>query len=245
VHPSLPGLVGSSSHHSALVRTTRAHQDGFSAQFGVPQQFHRNDELVEIDMQHHLLHPSSITDPPGSSSGAPRRRDDRLAPTWWHGRVSKHSAGILLFKVVDRTPLVMLVHPGGPFWRNKDAGAWTIPKGECSDSEELQTTALREFAEETGTHLPDPELVPLGQVKQKGGKVVTAWAVEGDFDPSQLRSSEFELEWPPKSGQLRRFPEVDRAQWYDFAEAREKMNSAQHAFVQRLEEVLRERGRID
>ena len=93
--------------------------------------------------------------------------------------MSKHSAGILLFKVVDRTPLVMLVHPGGPFWRNKDAGAWTIPKGECSDSEELQTTALREFAEETGTHLPDPELVPLGQVKQKGGKVVTAWAVAG------------------------------------------------------------------
>jgi predicted NUDIX family NTP pyrophosphohydrolase len=160
------------------------------------------------------------------------------------GGVSKRSAGILLFKIADGTPQVLVVHPGGPFWKKKDAGVWSIPKGEYDPDEDAQSAAIREFAEETGMALTDRELSPLGEVKQRNGKLVTAWAVEGDFEVSDLRSNEFELEWPPKSGRRQRFPEVDRAMWCDPKTAREKLNPAQAAFVDRLLDQLRSAGRL-
>lgn len=158
--------------------------------------------------------------------------------------MSKRSAGILLFKIADGTPQVLVVHPGGPFWKKKDAGVWSIPKGEYDPDEDAQSAAIREFAEETGMALTDRELSPLGEVKQRNGKLVTAWAVEGDFEVSDLRSNEFELEWPPKSGRRQRFPEVDRAMWCDPKTAREKLNPAQAAFVDRLLDQLRSAGRL-
>ena len=130
-------------------------------------------------------------------------------------------------------PEVLLVHPGGPFWKNKDDGAWTIPKGEVADGEDLLATAIREFKEETGTG-PTGNFVPLSPVKQKGGKVVHAWAVEGDLDTSTFRSNAFRMEWPPRSGKQVEFPEVDRAEFFDFATARAKINSAQIAWIDEL-----------
>ena len=126
------------------------------------------------------------------------------------------------------------MHPGGPYWSRKDAGAWSIPKGEVEEGEDPRTAALREFAEETGTRLPNGALEPLGSVKLKSGKLVHAFAVAGDLDPEALVSSTFELEWPPRSGRTRTFPEVDRAGWFGLDEAREKLNPAQAAFVDRL-----------
>jgi predicted NUDIX family NTP pyrophosphohydrolase len=158
--------------------------------------------------------------------------------------VSKRSAGILLFKIAGGAPQVLVVHPGGPFWKKKDAGSWSIPKGEHDPDEDAQSAAIREFAEETGMPLTDRELSPLGEVKQRNGKLVTAWAVEGDFEVSDLRSNEFELEWPPKSGRRQSFPEVDRALWCDQETAREKLNPAQAAFVDRLLDLLRSAGRL-
>lgn len=160
------------------------------------------------------------------------------------GGVSKRSAGILLFKIEDGSPQVLVVHPGGPFWKKKDAGAWSIPKGEYEPDEEAQTAAIREFAEETGMPLSDRDLSPLGEVKQRNGKLVTAWAVEGEFDANALRSNEFEMEWPPKSGRRQTFPEVDRALWCDPETAREKLNPAQAEFVDRLLDLLRTSGRL-
>ena len=125
------------------------------------------------------------------------------------------------------------MHPGGPFFARKDLGAWSIPKGEVEAGEELLAVAHRELAEETGFTADGPAL-PLGQVTQRGGKVVHAWAVRGDADPSHLRSNTFELEWPPKSGHVREFPEVDRAEWFDLAEARLRINPAQAAFLDTL-----------
>ena len=145
---------------------------------------------------------------------------------------ARESAGILLHRA-DRAE-VLLVHPGGPYWSRKDAGAWSIPKGEVEEGEEPRTAALREFAEETGTRLPDGALEPLGSVKLKSGKLVHAFAVAGDLDPEAIVSSTFELEWPPRSGRTRTFPEVDRAGWFGLDEAREKLNPAQAAFVDRL-----------
>ncbi len=145
---------------------------------------------------------------------------------------ARESAGILLHRA-DRAE-VLLVHPGGPYWARKDAGAWSIPKGEVEEGEEPRTAALREFAEETGTRLPDGALEPLGSVKLKSGKLVHAFAVAGDLDPEAIVSSTFELEWPPRSGRTRTFPEVDRAGWFGLDEAREKLNPAQAAFVDRL-----------
>ena len=145
---------------------------------------------------------------------------------------ARESAGILLHRA-DRAE-VLLVHPGGPYWARKDAGAWSIPKGEVEEGEEPRTAALREFAEETGTRLPDGALEPLGSVKLKSGKLVHAFAVAGDLDPEAIVSSTFELEWPPRSGRTRTFPEVDRAGWFALDEAREKLNPAQAAFVDRL-----------
>jgi predicted NUDIX family NTP pyrophosphohydrolase len=148
------------------------------------------------------------------------------------------SAGILLHRHGERGPEVLLVHPGGPFWARKDLGAWSIPKGELDGDEDPRACALREFAEETGTRLPDSALDDLGSVKQKSGKVVFAFAVAGDLDPATLVSNTFELEWPPRSGRMQAFPEVDRAEWFGLDTAREKLNPAQAAFVDRLEALL-------
>jgi predicted NUDIX family NTP pyrophosphohydrolase len=131
---------------------------------------------------------------------------------------------------------VLLVHPGGPFWARKDLGAWSIPKGEYSEGDEPLATAIREFAEETGTH-PQGELTPLGEITQPGRKIVTAFALEGDFDPAMLKSNTFELEWPPKSGRKATFPEVDRAQWFSLETAREKILQGQREFITRLLEI--------
>jgi predicted NUDIX family NTP pyrophosphohydrolase len=148
------------------------------------------------------------------------------------------SAGILLHRTGAAGLEVLLVHPGGPFWARKDLGAWSIPKGEHDEGEEPSACARREFAEETGTTLPEGALDDLGTVKLKSGKVVYAFAVAGDLDPATLVSNTFELEWPPRSGRMQTFPEVDRAAWFDLATAREKLNPAQAAFVDRLEALL-------
>jgi predicted NUDIX family NTP pyrophosphohydrolase len=148
------------------------------------------------------------------------------------------SAGVLLYRRGTAGVEVLLVHPGGPYWTRKDLGAWSIPKGELDEDEEPQAGALREFAEETGTRLPDAPLDDLGSVKQKSGKVVVAFALAGDLDPAELVSNTFELEWPPRSGRTQAFPEIDRAEWFGLDAAREKLNPAQAAFVDRLEALL-------
>jgi predicted NUDIX family NTP pyrophosphohydrolase len=153
--------------------------------------------------------------------------------------VARPSAGILLHRVARGAPEVLLVHPGGPFWARKDAGAWSIPKGECDDGEDSRACALREFEEELGIALPPGELVELGSVKQKGGKVVSAWAAEGDLDVASVRSNTFTMEWPPRSGRTAEFPEIDRAEWFGVEEAREKLVAAQTEFLDRLLERLR------
>jgi len=131
---------------------------------------------------------------------------------------------------------LLLVHPGGPFWARKDFGAWSIPKGEYSEPEDPLAVALREFEEETGTQ-PRGELRPLGEVTQPGRKVVTAFALEGDFDPATLKSNTFELEWPPRSGRRASFPEVDRAEWFSPQIAREKILQGQRELIDRLLEM--------
>ncbi len=130
------------------------------------------------------------------------------------------------------------MHPGGPFWARKDLGAWSIPKGETEAGEDARASARREFAEETGVQLPDGALDDLGSVKLKSGKQVLAFATEGDLDPEAVRSNTFELEWPPRSGRIQSFPEVDRAGWFALDAARAKLNPAQAAFIDRLEELL-------
>lgn len=132
---------------------------------------------------------------------------------------------------------LLLIHPGGPFWTNKDLGAWSIPKGECEESEEPLAAAQREFREETGWPAAPPFL-PLGSIKQRSGKVVMAWAFEGDQDPATLASNTFEMEWPRNSRRMQSFPEADRAAWFDPAEARRRLNASQAAFVDELERVL-------
>ena len=148
------------------------------------------------------------------------------------------SAGILLYRLRDGAPEVLIVHPGGPFWARKDAGVWSIPKGEYDDGEDPQACALREFEEETGTLLSPAELTELGDVRLKSGKQVTAWAVEGDLDADAIVSNSFEMEWPPRSGRRQEFPEVDRAGWFGLDEAGEKLNPAQVAFLDRLRDRL-------
>ena len=144
------------------------------------------------------------------------------------------SAGILLHRAGNAGREVLLVHPGGPFWARKDAGAWSIPKGELDDGEDPRACARREFAEETGTALPDGALDDLGSVKLKSGKRVLGFAAEGDLDPATLVSNTFELEWPQRSGRMQAFPEVDRAGWFGLDAAREKLIPAQVAFLDRL-----------
>ena len=148
------------------------------------------------------------------------------------------SAGILLYRQGASGPEVLLVHPGGPFWARRDEGAWSIPKGEHDDGEEAVDAARREFAEETGSALALETLVPLGEVRQRSGKRVAAWAAEGDLDPADVRSNTFEMEWPPRSGQMQAFPEVDRAEWFPLEEAQRRMLPAQAPFVDRLREQL-------
>ena len=148
------------------------------------------------------------------------------------------SAGLLLFRRSSAGLEVLVVHPGGPFWARKDLGAWSLPKGEYDDDEDPAVCARREFAEELGTAPPDGELLDLGEVRLKSGKVVVAWAVEGDLDTAEIVSNTFETEWPPRSGRRQEFPEVDRAEWFGPAEARSKLNPAQAEFVDRLESLL-------
>jgi predicted NUDIX family NTP pyrophosphohydrolase len=154
---------------------------------------------------------------------------------------TKRSAGILLYRRNGAEPEFLLVHPGGPFWMNKDAGAWSIPKGQIETEEEPRACAIRELEEELGpAPALDPEqLVELGSVRQRSGKVVEAWAAEADFDPAAVSSNTFSLEWPPRSGSEREFPEVDRAEWFDPKTAREKILPAQAEFLDRLLEHLR------
>ena len=131
---------------------------------------------------------------------------------------------------------MLLVHPGGPLWRNKDEGAWSIPKGEVGEGEDLLDAAKREFQEETG-FTPTGQFMPLKPVKQKSGKVVHAWMVEGDLDTASISSNSFTMEWPPKSGKLAEFPEVDRAEFFDLETAKKKINPAQAAFVTELRQI--------
>jgi predicted NUDIX family NTP pyrophosphohydrolase len=145
----------------------------------------------------------------------------------------KRSAGILMYRRGPRGLEVLLVHPGGPFWAKKDAGAWSIPKGEYDAGEDPLVVAVREFEEETGLR-PTGEFRPLGEIVQAGRKVVTAFAVAGDFDPARLTSNTFELEWPPHSGRKATFPEVDRAEWFAPEQAREKILPAQRELIERL-----------
>jgi predicted NUDIX family NTP pyrophosphohydrolase len=150
--------------------------------------------------------------------------------------MAKLSAGVLVYRRVSGAIEVLLVHPGGPFWRSKDAGAWSIPKGEYDENEDPEAAARREFSEETGWVLAG-DLVPLGAVRQSGGKTVTAFAVEGDFEVSTLQSNSFEMEWPPRSGRMQAFPEVDRAAWFGPDDASEKIIAGQRPFLDRLLEI--------
>jgi predicted NUDIX family NTP pyrophosphohydrolase len=152
--------------------------------------------------------------------------------------MAKRSAGVLLYRRRGGAVEVLLVHPGGPFWQNKDLGAWSIPKGEVEAGQDPLAVAVREFEEETGRRPPEAALVALGEVRQRGGKVVAAWAAEGDLDPAAVTSNTFTIEWPPRSGTRREFPEVDRAGWFDLATAREKLVAAQAELVDRLGAVV-------
>jgi len=145
----------------------------------------------------------------------------------------KRSAGLLMYRRGTPGLELLLVHPGGPFWARKDLGSWSIPKGEYAVSEDPLAVAVREFEEETGMR-PDGDFTPLGEITQPGRKIVTAFAVEGDFDPAALKSNTFEIEWPPKSGRKAAFPEVDRAAWFPPAEAHAKILQGQREFIARL-----------
>ena len=151
--------------------------------------------------------------------------------------MAKRSAGLLMFRRRGADIEVLLMHPGGPFWAKKDNGAWSIAKGEYLQGEDALAVAKREFEEETGAR-PQGDFLPLGDVVQAGRKVVTAWGVEGDFDPATLVSNRFELEWPPKSGRKASFPEVDRAQWFSPAEAQQKILPAQRELISRLMDAM-------
>ncbi len=153
----------------------------------------------------------------------------------------KVSAGLLLFRRRAGALEVLLVHPGGPLWSKRDDGAWTIPKGEPEPGEDDLHAARREFAEETG-FAPDGPFLPLGEIRQQGGKLVRAWACAGDWDPAALRSNLFRMEWPPKSGQFREFPEVDRAAFFTLADARRKTNPAQGALLDSLVRLCADAG---
>ena len=149
----------------------------------------------------------------------------------------KQSAGILLYKFANQELQVLLVHPGGPYFKNKEAGYWTIPKGEFTAEENPLDAAQREFHEETGQAISGP-FYKLAPVKQRGGKWVHAWATEGDLDPQKIRSNTFTMEWPPRSGRQQEFPEIDKAKWFSRLEALEMINSAQCALVEELVSLI-------
>ena len=145
------------------------------------------------------------------------------------------SAGLLMYRTRANKVEFLLVHPGGPFWRNKDAGAWTIPKGEIEPSEEALAAAQREFEEELGVK-PAGLFIELAPIQQKGGKIIHAWAFEGEADPDRISSNVFTMEWPPHSGRLQEFPEVDRAAWFDLVTAKSKINPAQIALLEEAQQ---------
>ncbi|HEY0960963.1 MAG TPA: NUDIX domain-containing protein [Pseudomonadales bacterium] len=151
---------------------------------------------------------------------------------------AKQSAGLLLYRMRGARVEVFLVHSGGPFWTNKDLAAWSIPKGEIETGDDALATALREFTEETGFAVPAGEPLPLRPIKQAGGKTVHAWSLQGDVDAEAVRSNTFTLEWPPRSGQLRTFPEVDKAAWFALDDARTKVHTGQVGLIDQLEERL-------
>ena len=153
----------------------------------------------------------------------------------------KLSAGIVLYRRRGQGIEVLLVHPGGPFWAKKDEGAWSIPKGEYLEGEDPLTVAKLEFYEETGTEVSGP-CVALTPAKQPSGKIITAWAVEGDLDPTAFRSNTFSMEWPPKSGQVQSFPEVDRVLWCDLALARKKLLIGQRVLLNELDQLVKSSG---
>jgi predicted NUDIX family NTP pyrophosphohydrolase len=148
--------------------------------------------------------------------------------------MKKQSAGILLYKQTNKGFEVLIVHPGGPFWAKKDAGAWSIPKGEFQEGEDALIAARREFAEELGSSAPDGELIELGSAKQSSGKVVYAWALQADFDATNVRSNTVTIEWPPKSGQQQQFPEVDKAAWVTIDKAKTKLVKGQVPLLETL-----------
>jgi predicted NUDIX family NTP pyrophosphohydrolase len=149
----------------------------------------------------------------------------------------KQSAGLLLYRRHQGVWQVFLVHPGGPFWKAKDLGAWSIPKGEFEAGEDPLEAAKREFREETGLVIEGDALV-LAPIKQTGGKLIHAWAMEGDCDPGAIRSNTFSIEWPPRSGRVRQFPEVDRGEWFGLDDARERLTKGQRGFVDQLRALL-------
>jgi predicted NUDIX family NTP pyrophosphohydrolase len=152
--------------------------------------------------------------------------------------MAKISAGLLMYRMRDGELEFLLAHPGGSFWKNKDAGAWTIPKGEIREDEEPLAAARREFEEETGVK-PEGDFIPLTPIKQRSGKLVHAWAFEGDCDPSKVKSNTFQIEWPPKSGRYETCPEIDRAGFFKLAQAKKKIMPAQFSFLEELERKLR------
>ena len=151
---------------------------------------------------------------------------------------AKRSAGILLFRRVNPTLEVLIGHMGGPFWAGRDAGAWSVPKGEYGPDETPEAAARREFAEELGVPAPAGELIPLGDVRQSGGKIVTIWALESDLDTATVMPGTFEMEWPRGSGRMQAFPELDRVEWCDLEGARERLVAGQRAFLDRLSDRL-------
>jgi predicted NUDIX family NTP pyrophosphohydrolase len=152
--------------------------------------------------------------------------------------MKKKSAGILLYRFKNKQPEFFLVHYGGPFWKNKDLGSWSIPKGEFTDDEKAFDAALREFKEETGIELQPVIVHELQAVKQKSGKIIYAWAIEGDINESSIFSNEFEMEWPPKSGKMKSFPEIDKGEWYEIEEARKKINPVQVNLLNETLEII-------
>ncbi len=155
----------------------------------------------------------------------------------------KLAAGILLFHMSPK-PEVLLVHPGGPFWAKKDAGAWSLAKGEYQEGEDARVAAAREFKEETGFDVPEGDWLPIGEVKYSNKKI-TAWAIKGDIDAAKVKSNMFEMEWPPKSGTMQMFPEIDRAGWFTFGAAKNKLVKGQIDFIDRLADVLGQKGAED
>lgn len=152
----------------------------------------------------------------------------------------KRSAGILLYRRRNGKIEVLLVHPGGPFFAKRDAGSWTVPKGLVGEGESNEEAAVREFEEETSFVPPEGSLLPLGEITQKGGKIVVGFAVEGNCDAAGICSNTFEMQWPPKSGRMQTFPEIDRAEWFDLSAAREKIMEAQRPFLNRLRDHFSE-----